>query len=189
MKNKQFRLLLIAICTVATFAVAVISCNKKFDAPPGFIPPNISATMSIQSLKMMHNSGSVDSISTDDIISGVVIANDSSGNFYKQIVIQDSTGGIAINIDDYNLYASFPIGRRVYVKMKGLYISENSGLLYIGGTPDNGGTVSGIASRLKDQYLVKGEINVPVAPAVVSIADLKNNPDKFMYMLGAVCQL
>ena len=183
MKNKLSRTLLFTTCLAALFIVIVISCNKKFDAPPAYIPPNINATTSIAALKAAHISGNVDSFTTDMIISGVVIANDSSGNFYKQIVIQDTTGGIAVSIDDYNLYASFPIGRKVYVKLKGLYMSENTGLLYIGGTPDNGGTVSGIASRLKDQYLVKAEINVPVTPAVVTISDLRNNPSKYMYTL------
>ncbi len=176
-------MIICAVCFAAAFVIVIISCNRKFDAPPAYIPPDINATTTIQALKAMHVSGQVDSIITDMIIGGVVIANDSSGNFYKQIILQDSTGGIAVSIDDYNLYASFPIGRKVYVKLKGLFMSENSGLLYLGGTPDNGGAVSGIASRLKDLYLVKGEINVPVTPAVVSISDLKSNPDKYMYTL------
>ncbi|MBE7179526.1 MAG: hypothetical protein INR69_24195, partial [Mucilaginibacter polytrichastri] len=148
-----------------------------------YIPPNITANTTIAALKQMHVSGQVDSLSTDIVIGGVVIANDSSGNFYKQIILQDSTGGIAVSIDDYNLYATFPIGRKVYVKAKGLFMSEDAGLLYLGGSPAADGTVSGIASRLKDLYVVKAETNVPVTPAVVSIADLRNNPTKYMYTL------
>lgn len=189
MNNKPSRLLLCTACAIAALVIAIVSCNKKFDAPPGYIPPNITANTSIAELKSKHVSGQVDSLANldptkpDMIIGGVVIANDSSGNFYKQIVLQDSTGGIAVSIDDYNLYASFPIGRKVYVKLKGLFMSENDGLIYVGGSPDAGGTVSGIASRLKDQYLVKGEINVPVTPTTVTIADLRNNPTKYMYTL------
>lgn len=183
MKTNRTRLLSLLCYPIIFFFFIIIACNKNFDEPPAYIPPHITVTSSIQALKAMHISGQIDSVTTDMVIGGVVIANDSSGNFYKQIIIQDSSGGIAVSIDDYNLYASFPIGRKVYVKMKGLYLSEDAGLLYIGGAPDNGGTVSGIASRLKDQYLVKGEINVPVSPAVVNISELKSNPDKYMYML------
>ena len=183
MKTNQTRLLSYLFFAIIFFFIAITSCNKNFDEPPAYIPPNITATASIQALKAMHTAGSVDSVTTDIIIGGVVIANDLGGNWYKQIIIQDTSGGIAVNIDDYNLYASFPIGRKVYVKMKGLYLSEDAGLLYIGGAPDNGGSVSGIASRLKDQYVVKGEINVPVTPALVSIAELKSRPDKYMYTL------
>ena len=183
MKNKQFQSLFCAFPVIVFSMLIVLSCNKKFDEPPVYIPPNISVTSSIQSLQSLHVAGQVDSITTDVVIGGVVIANDSSGNFYKQIIIEDSTGGIAVNIDDYNLYASFPIGRKIYVKLKGLYMADNGGLIYIGSTPDNSGAVSGIAGRLEDQYLVKGELNMPVAPAQVSIFDVKNNPAKYMYTL------
>lgn len=183
MTNKTSRLLLSTAGALAALVIAIVSCNKKFDAPPAYVPPNIKTTITINDLKIKHVSGQVDSITTDDVIGGVVIANDSSGNFYKQIILQDSTGGIAVNIDDYNLYATFPIGRKVYVKVKGLFMSEDAGLLYLGGSPAADGTVGGIASRLKDQYIVKAETGVPVTPTVVTISDLKNNPTKYMYTL------
>lgn len=183
MKSRQFPWMFTAAIGMVMTVAAVISCNKKFDAPPAYIPPNVTATKTIADLKSIHASGVVDSLTADDIIEGVVIANDSSGNFYKQIVIQDATGGIAISIDDYNLYTSFPIGRKVYLKLKGLFMSEDAGLLYIGTSPDTGGSLTGIPSRLKDSYLIKGELNVPVTPADVTIDELKSNNEKYMYTL------
>ncbi len=183
MKNKSFQILFCLHFAATFFIVVVLSCNKKFDSPPAYIPPNISANATIQNVKQAHVWGSINSFTNDAIISGVVIANDSSGNFYKQIIIQDLTGGIAINIDDYNLYASFPIGRKIYVKLKGLYMADNGGLPYIGGSPDNGGAVSSITSKLLDSFVIKGEINVPVMPTVVTISDVKNNPNKYAYTL------
>lgn len=183
MKSKTYQLLFCLFFMMMFFIIVIVSCNKKFDAPPAFIPPHILATTTIQNIKRAHLSGAIDSFINDAIISGVVIANDSSGNFYKQVIIEDSTGGIAVNIDDYNLYASFPIGREVYVKLKGLYLSDNGGLPYIGAAPDNTGAVSNIASTLLDSFVVKAETNVPVAPALVSVSDVKNNPDKYAYTL------
>src|SRR5439155_23583591 len=122
-----------------------------------------------------HTSGNADSITTDAIIAGVVIANDSSGNFYKHIILQDSTGGIAVNIDDYNLFTSYPVGRKIYVKLKGLFINDDGWLVYIGTSPDAGGKLAGIPSKVKDKYVIKGELNVPVVPTDVSVQDLKNN--------------
>ena len=43
-------------------------------------------------------------IADDIIIKGTVIANDKSGNFYKSIFIQDSTAGIQIDLDAYELH-------------------------------------------------------------------------------------
>ena len=109
-------ILLFGICYFIT-----LSCNKKFDEPPPYTAPDLTPTLTIAQLKAMHIPGSSETITTDDIIEGVVTANDSSGNFYKQIIIQDSTAGIAINIDDYNLYTAYPVGRNVFIKFKRLY--------------------------------------------------------------------
>jgi hypothetical protein len=183
MKTNKHLLLYVSFSLLLFIVAVVISCNRKFDAPPSYIPPDISANTSIAALKAMHRQGNADSITTDVIIEGVVTANDSSGNFYKQIILQDSTGGIAVNIDDYNLYSSFPIGRKVYVKLDGLFINDDGGLMYIGTSPDAGGKLAGIPSMLKDKYLIKGDLNVPVAPTDVSVDDLKSNNDKYAYML------
>jgi len=85
---------LVTICSLACFA-----CNKKFDMPPPYAPPNLTPTLTIAQLKAQHTFGGYEIISTDDIIEGVVIANDSSGNFYKQIIIEDTSGGIAITLE------------------------------------------------------------------------------------------
>lgn len=183
MKRSKHLLIYSTISLLALGVGLILSCNKKFDAPPGYIPPDISANTSIAALKAMHTPGNADSIVTDVIIAGVVIANDSSGNFYKQIILQDSTGGIAISIDDYNLYTSYPIGRKVYIKANGLYMNDDGGLMYIGTSPDAGGKLAGIPSRLRDKYVIKGELNVSVALTDVSIQDLKSDNDKYAYTL------
>ena len=183
MKPKLHPVLFCPFFSVMVITIMFVSCNRKFDAPPSYIPPDIAANATIQKIKTAHVSGNVDAIANDVIIGGVVIANDSSGNFYKQIIIQDSTGGIAVNIDDYNLYTSFPVGRKIWVKLKGLYIADNAGLPYIGASPDNGGAVSGIPAKLLDGFVVKGETNLNIAPTVVTINDVKINPDKYVYTL------
>ncbi len=183
MKPKLHKVLFCPFFMAMIIAVIFLSCNRKFDAPPSYIPPSISANTTIQNIKKTHVSGNVDVFTNDLIVGGVVIANDSSGNFYKQIIIQDSTGGIALNIDDYNLYTSFPIGRKIWVKLKGLYMADNSGLPYMGASPDNAGALSGITAKLLDSFVVKGETNVPIAATIVTINDVKTNPDKYAYTL------
>ncbi len=36
------------------------------------------------------------------VISGIIIADDESGSFYKEMIIEDSTGGISIQLDVSN---------------------------------------------------------------------------------------
>src|SRR5205085_5879725 len=126
---------------------------------PAYVPPDLKPTLSIAQLKAQHVTGSYEVLANDDIIEGVVVANDSSGNFYKQIIIEDTSGGIAINIDDYNLYTSYPEGRQVFVKLKGLILYDASKLIELGGSKDANNNINGIAAPLKDQYVIKGATN------------------------------
>ncbi|MEO8713337.1 MAG: DUF5689 domain-containing protein, partial [Parafilimonas sp.] len=148
------------------------------------IPPNLTPTLSIAQLKAMHVTGSSEIINTDDIIEGVIVANDSSGNFYKQIIIEDSSAGIAINIDDYNLYTSYPVGRNVFIKLNGLILYDDSKLIEIGGSKDVNNNINPIASTLKNNYVIKGTTNNPVVPKVVDISDLNDTYQNMLIQLN-----
>ena len=165
-------LLTIAVITVSS------SCKKSFDAPPGEAAPvNLTANYTIAQLKARHTvSGSIDLISnaTDLLIRGIVIADDKSGNFYKTIVIQDATGGISVSIDGTNLYNSFPIGREVFIKLNGLYISDYNSMPQLGAGIQTGSalTLTDISSANLSKYVTKGTLNNVVVPADVTAAAL-----------------
>lgn len=169
---------------IAVTVLILFACNKKFDAPPAYTSPNLTPTLSIAQLKSMHTIGSNDVITTDDIIEGTVVANDSSGNFYKQIIIEDSTAGIAINIDDYNLYTSYPVGRTVFIKLKGLILYDDNKLIDLGGSKDVTGAVTPIATSLKDNFIIKGNYGSPVAPKIVDISDLNDSYQNMLIQLN-----
>src|SRR6478735_5956599 len=165
--ERLFVLLIIVTTTIST--CFVFSCNKKFDEPPAYVLPNLTADLTISELKAMHTPGKLEQIIIDKTISGIVIADDRSGQFYKTIVIQDSTGGISVKLDGYDLYTNYPIGRQVFIKLKGLYIGDYNRLIEIGGGVDNSGSkpqVAGIASSLFDSYIVKGTLNNVIEPKV-----------------------
>jgi hypothetical protein len=107
--NIKMRNVLAVIALMAT--VFISSCRKDdFDTPPaGGSDPALIANTTIADLKAGYVAGNFDSIDTDIIIAGVVIADDKSGNFYKTIVLQDSTGGIAIRIDISDYYTKYPM--------------------------------------------------------------------------------
>lgn len=167
-----------------TILITINGCNKKFDAPPPYTPPNLSPTLTIAQLKAMHVIGSNETISNDDIIAGTVVANDSSGNFYKQIIIEDSTAGIAVNIDDYNLYTSYPAGRQVFIKLKGLILYDDNKLAELGGSKDVTGAVTPIASPLKDNYVIKGDYGDKIVPKIVDISDLNDAYQNMLIQLN-----
>jgi len=169
------------ISCVAIFIATIFisfSCNKKFDAPPNTQPIRLSANISIRDFKALHGAGNFNLITNDYILEGIVVADDSSGNFYKEIVIQDSTGGIVLLLNGYDLYTDYPVGRQLFIKAKGLYLGDYSGLIQLGGGVDSSGTtpaLAPLATNLFGTYIFKGSLNNIVTPRAVSVSQLTAN--------------
>ncbi|MFT4092413.1 MAG: DUF5689 domain-containing protein [Niabella sp.] len=170
---------------VITVVIFITSCNKTFDTPPDNADPDVNVTMSIMELKARYTAiGDFQRIQDDQIISGIVVADDRSGNFYQQVVIQDETGGIPVLLDVSNAYTQYPVGRRIFVKLKGLMLGDYGGTIQVGmdsSRSDNGRylNLDGIPEALFDQYIIKGSFNNTVTPKVVTPADFTkaiNNP-------------
>jgi len=171
MKSKK--LFFSALLLFFAASVVLVACNKKFDEPPVYVAPDITPDLTISDLKAMHTLGQFEQITADQTIGGIVVADDQSGEFYKTIVIQDETGGISVKLDGYDLYTKYPVGRKVYIKVKGLYLGDYNKLIELGGGIDNSSSparLGSIASTLFDQYLIKGSLNNPVTPKIVKVA-------------------
>ena len=171
--NKFIKPVFTAITIIAALAF-VSSCKKSFDNPPAYVTAVIVPTDSVLGFKTKHPLGSAQTLLiTDDVVlNGIVIADDQSGNFYKQIIIQDGTGGILIDLNGNSLYTSYPIGMRLGVKCKGLYIGNFNGTLQLGagsGLSSTGKSImTGIPSTTLDKYLLKGTVGNVVTPKVVT---------------------
>lgn len=157
----------------------VMSCvDRAFDEPPVYTPTiPFSANSSIAQLKSKYIPGQFVDITEDLNIVATVIADDRSGNFYKTIVVQDSTGGIEVKINSIGLFALFPVGTRVGIKCKNLTIGDYAGLIQLGQGSylDNGrDRLAGIEDALLDQYVFAGERNKFVVPKTKSINALNS---------------
>ena len=118
------------------------SCMNDFDAPVFSEPPfgNNSigeANTTIDELKTKYAStvsanGAME-VTEDCIIEGVVVANDETGNVYKQFIINDETGAIIIGVNDVGLYAALPVGQRVRIDCKGLHVGGYGLMAQVGG--------------------------------------------------------
>jgi len=186
--NKFFLVLTVAVALAATI---VVSCNKKFDEPPFTnVDPNITVNSTIKALKARHTvSGAYDDITTDVTISGIVIADDKSGNIYKQLYIQDTTGAITLLLDANSIYGTFPVGRRIFVKCKGLTVTDNSGMIQLGikATINGSPSVEGIPATIISKYVTGGSFNNAVEPKQVTVSQLGTNmQDPY---LGSLIQL
>lgn len=173
--------------------LSIQSCMKDtFDNPAQIKDPNLTATTDIRSIKNNYTSSglAVMPITDDAIISGVVIADDKSNNFYKEIVIQDNSGAIGIKIDRSNLYNDYPIGRRVFIKLKGMAMGNYNNLIQLGGYVD---TVSAagvralgsVTSTSLPNHIIKGSLGNEVKFEEKTISALTNDDQyKLIKLVG-----
>ena len=164
------------------------ACVKKaYDSPPDTsqADPNLPVNTPLStytSQALMMNVGQY-RVLGDTTICGVVTADDKSGNFYKQIVIQDSTSAITLGLDKTYIYNDYPVGRRIYVKVKGLVLMNYKGLPIITASVDAAGKTTGIPTTLVPNYVIKGAYPVAVQPIDITISDLLSNASKYYNQL------
>ncbi len=110
------------------------ACTKEYMAPPLNEPKtSLKANITIAKLKEIYSSiKDPKLIDVDYIVKGYVIGNDISGNIYKNLYIQDATGGISIGIDQNSLFTDYQEGQEVYIRLKGLYMVSYGDQLQIG---------------------------------------------------------
>ncbi len=185
MKLNYIKNAVIAIITTAIL-VPVSSCVKdNFTVPsPGanINPAGVQATMTIKQFKQRYYVPALGNalpvlIPDSVVLTGIINGDDRSGNFYKTISLQDSTGGIQLKIAGTNLYYTYPVGRRIWIKTKGLYIFDYGGTAEIGAYIDLAGThpsVGGIALSNAPNSIITGEWGLPVPVQKTTISQLSN---------------
>ncbi len=167
------------------------ACMKgPYDLPPDSSAndPNLPVNMSVAALRaknpLYYPAGNGDDtmrILQDWTLGVVVIANDQSGNMYKQLMVEDSTGGIALNLDGYSLYTTYPVGRKIYIKLKGLLLSFSDGIPVLGMDVDERKSSIGIPSARIGDFIVKGSGGHAVRDTIIPFDDLRvytSTPDK-----------
>lgn len=111
--------------------MGISSCMDDFDTPvTGNAYGNNSIseerTISIANLKNKYAStisgNQVAEVDVTTRIVGVVVGDDESGNIYKQLVLSDESGSIIVSINNTGLYTGCPVGQKVVIDLKGLYV-------------------------------------------------------------------
>lgn len=142
----------ILYATLVVTTLCMGSCmNKDWEAPdfgsnPPYgnneIVPNTNKKTTIAELKetfaSVITSNGYKLIEDDLQLHAVVNGNDQGGNLYKQISIQDETGGIIVGINATDLYAFMPVGQKIVINLKGLYIGGYGKMAQLGAEYNGG---------------------------------------------------
>jgi len=105
------------------------------------------------------------------VIEGYIISSDETGNFYKSLIIQDKienpTCGIEILLDKNDLFTLYNPGRKVYIKLAGLTVSQNSGNFFLGYLNLN--EVVGIPESFIHKHLIRSLQTEAIQPSKIDI--------------------
>lgn len=183
MKTQIFSWASVCLLSISLASVFNGCVKREFDAPPVEELPSLAATHTLADIISRHTiGGTATQIADSVILAGIVTADDRSGNFYKNIVIQDATAGIQIRVDATSVFNNYPIGRQVFIKAKGLYIGDYNGVPQISGNAAG----DGIAEALLPSYLVGGQRGMTVVPTPKTIATITDADINTLIRLDSV---
>lgn len=170
--------------------ILLAQCQKQFDEPPVYTGSDLQQNMSIGALRALHTMGQFEQVMSDGIIAGVVVADDRHDNFYKSLVLQDSTGGITIRMDGYSLYNRYPVGSKLFIRLRGLWLGDYGKMVQLGGGVDKTDPLSpdlkAIPQPLFDRFVVKANGIHSVIPIPATIEKLADSMQSRLVRLDQV---
>lgn len=107
--------------------VVLSSCKKDPDSPP-IDTIQSSQIITIDSLRNWETTAGPTSITEDLSVYGIVTMDESSGNIYKQLYIQDHTGAIQVRL---SASSDFKVGDSVRIALNGAYLSDYAGVIQL----------------------------------------------------------
>lgn len=136
----------IALCVVAA---AFTACMDDTAEPPVSKDNGVTSQVSLGKANttiaqaktkhsgVMSSTNLYEEVTADEILEGIVVANDVSGNLYQTIILRDVSDAandqcIQVGIRNTHVSSFFPLGQGVRINMKGLYIGNYSAVPKIG---------------------------------------------------------
>jgi hypothetical protein len=112
---------------------------------------------------------------------GYVVSDDGAGNFFEEIIIQNSIDGndpatdvrrgLKVEINTRDLGGIYNFGRKVYIKLNGLAIGEENGVYTLGRS--NGNNLDQISEAEFTNFILRDPETAVITPKLTTIADLE----------------
>ncbi len=172
---------------IASFFL-LAACLKQNAYAVNIAEINSDTLLSIKNLRKLHIMNATEVMTHTYIIEGVIIANDEHDNFYKSIIIQDSTGGIVLQLDGVSLYQSYPVGALVRIRLQNLWLTDYRRMVQLSATVDTSSgslLTTGIPIPLFDKYITIIKNHVSLTPLEVSFKNLSDSLQaRFIHVTG-----
>ncbi len=166
--------------SIVCILVLTTSCvvGEQFPNPEMDCNSELVPNMSFEELFANYN-GETTVLKEDDILEGYVISSDLAGNFFGSLHIQDKIQnpdfGLQLDIDLQDSHVFYPLGSKLLVNLKGLYLGKSKGIYKLGSANRIFGqvVVSRIpASRVLDHLIPSCEEIAHIVPQKTGISKL-----------------
>ncbi len=175
------------ILAIAGFAICTIACveDDEYELPetdifdPELQGEQVSITSVKSTLLAAQAAGEKTATfeSTNTFMSGYVISTDESGNFFEELILQDEvenpTAGIKVLLDVNPLFTKYDLGRKIFIKLDGLSVGVNSGVIALGVL--NRSEIDKISAAVEDEFLFRSTQKDTLIPKVKTLSQFTSN--------------
>lgn len=180
---KQLTYILIAlVCTLFASCMGEDYASPALDQSPfGNNELKETNVLTIQQLKDKYSNiitnSSMEEVTEDIQIKGIITGNDIGGNIYNEVSLQDATGALLVCIAQGGLYGPLPIGQEILISLKGLMIGGYGQQPEIGGVYTNTKTGAQSIGRMPrymwdSHYKLIGKADPARAEALMETFDI-----------------
>jgi hypothetical protein len=171
---------IVSFFSISIFCIIGCVNDEKYNDPQsGIITYNLTPTKTVQ--EVYATSSIPTQYTADDIIEAYVTSSDDAGNFFNTIAFQtiptDGSNplGFSVSVDLKSFGQGFTPGRKVFIKLKDLYIAFIDGSMKIGDSFEDG--IGRIPNYKWKNYLFPSDVIIPENNFVrtLSLEEATNN--------------
>ncbi|MDE3743101.1 DUF5689 domain-containing protein [Maribacter polysaccharolyticus] len=155
--------------------------DRNFKAPEESCVSEWESNATYAQVKDLYVDGTLQ-IQDDLIIEGYVVSSDKEGNFFSSLHFQDSpenpTEGFQLEFDLRDSHLFYPVGSKIHIRLKGLYLGKQQGVYKLGGVYTSFGNLSvgRLPVSVVPQHLYRacGQ-EIALSPLEVHLDDLEDH--------------
>jgi len=167
---------------ISSIAIVVLffsaACLKQTAYAQQVSGNDTDSLISIKALRKLHAMGNFEPITKSMALEATIVANDEHDNLYKSISIQDSSGGILLNLDGSSLYQTYPVGTTIRVRLQNLFLTDYRRMLQLVASIDTSSgqlLTTGIPVPLFSKFIKVVKENTNIVPMIVSFKNLADS--------------
>ncbi len=179
--------------TYILLGILVMGCVKDRDFETAtFKCSDITVNASYQQLRSLYK-GETIQIQEDWTIEGYVISSDQTGNFFGALYFQDKpsepTEGFQMALDLRDIHLFYPVGSKIAIRLKGLYLGKTNDVFKIGGVFTSFGntTVGRLPATVVPKHIaILCDGKTIITPQLVTLTELTPSLTNTLVQIPAV---